>query len=52
LENLRYKEDINRAWKNFEENIKKAAKDSVGPYEFCDVKRHFGLNNAFLIFLT
>jgi hypothetical protein len=52
LENLNDSEDINRAWENFEENIKTSAKDGLGPYELCDVKILFGLNNAFLIFLT
>jgi len=47
LENFSGNEDINRAWENFEENIKTSAKDSLGPYELCDVKRHFGLSNAF-----
>jgi hypothetical protein len=52
LENLNDSEDINRACVNFEENSKTSAKGGLGPYELCDVKRHFGFKNASLIFLT
>jgi len=37
LENLSDCEDINRAWENFNENIKTSAKDSLDLYE---LKQH------------
>ena len=47
LEILNVGDDANRAWENVKENIKTSAKDSLGPCDLYDVKRHFGLNNAF-----
>ena len=47
MENLNVSKGICRAWENIKENIKTSAKDSLGPYDLYDVKRHFGLNNAF-----
>jgi hypothetical protein len=41
LENLRYSEDINRAWENIKENIKNSAKESLGLQESKQHKHWF-----------
>jgi hypothetical protein len=46
LENLSDGEDINRAWENFNEDIKTSAKVSLGMYELKNYK-HELMNNVY-----
>ena len=41
LENISDDEDINRAWENIEENIRRSAKNSVGLYKLRQYKPWF-----------
>jgi hypothetical protein len=41
LENLNFDEELNRAWENIKENIKTAAKESLGFHEFKQHKLWF-----------